>query len=411
MLTDLGIRKLKPSGTQVEIADGSDVKGLSLRLNQSGKKTFFLTYRRPQSGAQTRLRLGEYDPEHFPLAKARELGRFHRALLARGVDPKDHLAEEADRLRREQELAAAADQARRLNTFAAVVGEYVEKFQRAKKDNRTWKETQRMLLVNGAEWVDRPVADITRRDVHRLLDGIMASGKGYSANRTYTALKTFFRWCASRDLVQRDPMQGLERPFDGEQPRVRSWSDEETKAIWKAADGLEGNAGPALKLLLLMGQRRDEVFHLRWSELEEDGSLWRLTLARSKSKREHVFPLPPLARRIVAGQNRPDGCDLVFPTANGRPIVHWSGLKTTVRKRTGIIDFTFHQARHTLRTALDRLGVAPHIKDQCLNHAPHGVGARHYSHYGYIAEQLEAFEAWAAHVQAVAIGEGVAAFR
>ncbi|MCU0895677.1 MAG: hypothetical protein MUD06_15470 [Rhodospirillales bacterium] len=29
MLNDLTIRKLKPSGTQLEIADGSDVKGLS----------------------------------------------------------------------------------------------------------------------------------------------------------------------------------------------------------------------------------------------------------------------------------------------------------------------------------------------------------------------------------------------
>lgn len=411
MLTDLKIRKLKPSGAQIEIADGSDVKGLSLRLNQSGKKTFFLTYRRPENGMQARLRLGEYDPEHFPLAKARETGRFHRALIARGVDPKEHLAEEADRVRRKKELAAAADQERRINTFAAVVGEYVDKFQRAKKDNRTWKETQRLLLINAAEWADRPVAEITRRDVHRLLDAIMATGKGYSANRTYTALKTFFRWCASRDLLQLDPMQGVERPFDGERPRERSWSDDEIRAIWAAADGLEGNAGPALKLLVLMGQRRDEVFHMRRSELEDDGTLWRLTLARSKAKRDHVFPLPGLARRIIAGQHPPEGCDFVFPTATGRPIVHWSGLKATIRKRSGITDFTFHQARHTLRTALDRLGVPPHIKDQCLNHAPQGVGARHYSHYGYIAEQLEAFEGWAAHVQAVAIGEGVAALR
>ena len=120
----------------------------------------------------------------------------------------------------------------------------------------------------------------------------MAVGKGYSANRTYAALKTFLRWCASRDLIATYPMQGVERPFDGEAPRERSWSDEEIARIWRAADVIGGSAGAALKVLLLTGARRDEVFHLRWSELEPGGRQWRLSISRSKSRRKHVFPLP-----------------------------------------------------------------------------------------------------------------------
>lgn len=42
------------------------------------------------------------------------------------------------------------------------------------------------------------------------------------ALRTYAALKTFFRWCTSRDPIPTDPMQGVERPFDGEMGRERS---------------------------------------------------------------------------------------------------------------------------------------------------------------------------------------------
>ena len=70
-----------------------------------------------------------------------------------------------------------------------MVEEYLSKYQVGKKANRTANETRRLLLVNCAAWKERPIADITRRDVHALLDGIMTAGKGYSANRTYAALK------------------------------------------------------------------------------------------------------------------------------------------------------------------------------------------------------------------------------
>ncbi len=84
-------------------------------------------------------------------------------------------------------------------------------------------------------------------------------------------------------------------------------------------------------------------------------------------------------------------------TGNGNTCSRFAllrALKTRIRKVSGVEDFTFHCARHTLRTALDRLGCPPHIKDECLNHARQGVGARHYSHYTYEAEQRQAFEAW-----------------
>ena len=411
MLTDRQVRQLKSSGRQIEIADRADVKGLTLRVNQADTKSFWLTFRAPENGKQARVRLGEYDEQHFTLAKARELGRYYRSLIDRGIDPRDYVKEEAERQKREREQTDRLDKERRANSFAAVVAEYVIKYQRAKKDNRTWRETERLLLVNCPEWHERPVAEIARRDVHSVLDRVMAAGKGYSANRTYAALKTFFRWCASRDVIASDPMQGVERPFDGEQVRDRAWSDAEVAGIWRAADIIGGNAGAALKLLILLGQRRDEVFHMRWSELEQGGTLWRLTKMRSKAKREHLFPLPALAQRITNSLPRRDECEYVFPTAGGRPIVSWTALKKRVQQLSGVADFTFHSARHTLRTALDGFGVRPHVKDECLNHARQGVGDRHYSHYDYVREQREAFEQWSAHVQSVVFGEKVTVLR
>jgi integrase len=399
MLTELKIRKLKSAGEQLEIADGAGVRGLTLRVNQAGAKTFWLTFRAPGTGKPARLRLGAYDPEHFSLAKAREIGREHRALIDRGIDPRQHLREQAELRRREAEQAAIAERERRANCYAAVVEDYIQKFQVGKKQNRRWRETRRLLLVQGAAWHDWPVADISRRHIHRLLDAIIAAGKPYSANRTYAALRTFFRWCSSREIVAQDPMLGIERPFDGEAPRDRAWSDDEVVAVWRAAGAIGGNAGAALKLLILLGQRRDEVFHLVWTEIEADETLWRLTTQRSKSKREHVFPLSGAARRLIQAQPRSAECAYVFPTRTGNPIQNWTALRNRVRKLSGVADFTFHCARHTFRTALDRFGIPPHVKNECLNHARQGVGDRHYSHHDYLDEQREGFERWAKHIE------------
>jgi integrase len=406
MLTDLAIRQIKSRGSQQEQAVGG-VAGLTIRINQAGRKTFFLAFRAPATGKAARMRLGEYNSKHFSLERARELGRFYRSLIDQGVDPRDYLRAEAERRTREEEEAQRADSQRKASTFSVVVEDYVGKFQVAKKQNRTWKETQRRLMVDCAAWLHRPIAEITRRDIHDLLDRIMADGKGYSANRTYAALKTLFRWCVSRDLIFIDPMQGVERPFDGETERDRAWTDEEVARIWRAADTIGGSAGAGLKVLMLMGQRRDEVFQMQLSELESDGTRWRLTTARSKAKREHVFPLPVLAQRIVRAQLVQSRCEYVFPTSGGKPIVNWTALKERVRRLSGVEDFTFHCARHTLRTGLDRFGVPPHVKDECLNHARQGVGARHYSHYDYINEQRAAFEQWAMHVEELVFGRNV----
>jgi hypothetical protein len=42
---------------------------------------------------------------------------------------------------------------------------------------------------------------IARREVHDALDRLLAEGKGYTANRIYEALRTFFKWLYQRDRL------------------------------------------------------------------------------------------------------------------------------------------------------------------------------------------------------------------
>ena len=62
------------------------------------------------------------------------------------------------------------------------------------------------------------------------------------------------------------------------------------------------------RLLLLTGQRRDEVAAAPWAEFDLPAATWRLPGARTKNGRANVVPLSPAALDIIAGLPRTSRC-------------------------------------------------------------------------------------------------------
>ena len=86
-----------------------------------------------------------------------------------------------------------------------------------------------------------------------------------------------------------------------ETPRDRVLSSTEIAAFWH---GLEkASMLPltrlALKLMLVTAQRRDEVAHIRWLDINLEERLWTLPRELTKSDRAHEVPLPVLAIEIL----------------------------------------------------------------------------------------------------------------
>jgi hypothetical protein len=62
-----------------------------------------------------------------------------------------------------------------------------------------------------AQWSGRDIISITKRDVLDLLDAIVESAPA-GANRTLSALKTAFTWCAKRDILTVSPCDHVDDP-------------------------------------------------------------------------------------------------------------------------------------------------------------------------------------------------------
>lgn len=361
-----------------------------------GQGAFY--YRYQISGVRKKLRVGGYPGTS--IKQARKAARDARESVAAGMDP---AAE-----RRAKKAQAAADALP--ETYGEVVEDFVSKYHKAERQNVHWREPRRVLLKEGKAWLKRPVASIAKRDILHVLDGIMERGKPYQANRTFAAMRTFFRWCLRRDIIELDPMAALVRPFANERPRERVFSDDEVRAIWRAADQLLQSQGAFIKIALLTGKRRSALAAMRHDEIV-DGT-WKPRGNGARNKRTHVTPLPALAQRVVAGLPKIERNPYVFVGhRHGKPINPTTDLMNKVRKLTGIKDYQLHAHRHTVETRLAALGVQPHIRDLVLDHVPQRGAGAGYDHYSYAQEMRDAMEVWAGEVERIVGHEGVAVLR
>jgi len=261
-LTDAFVRKtVLPSKQvrQLEIWD-TEAPGLSLRIGYGGKRSFYVTVR-VKGKTRRRYKLGDH-PE-LTLLEVRDQTREARANARKGIDPREH----------ERELVREAERAR-LNTFGAVAEDFITNHAK-KKAKSSWRELQRKIDKDLAQWKDLPISDITRKDVENLFNE-KAENSPVAANRLLTLIKQIFNRAVRLDHIDATPVVEITREAEVERDRVLD--DDEIKALWAAFETEGYPYGPLFKLLLVTGQRRGEVAGMKSSELKGDN--WRLPASR-----------------------------------------------------------------------------------------------------------------------------------
>jgi integrase len=180
-----------------------------------------------------------------------------------------------------------------------------------------------------------------------------------------------------------------------EQSRERVLSLDELRAIWNAADpGCD--YGVIVRLLMLTGQRREEVGGMRWSELDLDRGLWALPAERTNTGEAHVVPLSSQAVELLRGVERRPGRDNVF--GNGRGSYSgWSRSKARLDGRAKVPDWRLHDLRRSLKSGLHELEISSDVTERILNHARRGV-QKVYDRAQYLPARTRALQAWADHL-------------
>jgi integrase len=160
-------------------------------------------------------------------------------------------------------------------------------------------------------------------------------------------------------------------------------------------------------LLILTGQRRDEVGSMRRAELDLAGCLWQLPKERTKNNVANPVSLAPRAAAILEALPRIVGeQDFVF-TTNGKRQAGFRAPKHASTRLCPMPHWTLHDLRRTAASGMARLGVQLPVIEKVLNHVSGSfagiVGV--YKHHVFTDEKRQALEAWARHVVALTSGE------
>jgi integrase len=389
ILTERAVAAAKPQAKRYGRACGI-VPGLQLVVQPTGAKAYRLLAR--VKGKQQNLTIGNADV--ISLAKAREEAKRQLGLISSGSDPRK-LKQEA--------VQAEAD------TVASVAALFLERHARVRHkdggEEAQWRLSREIL----PRWGTRPIGSITRRDVVTLLDGIVDRGVAVTANRTLAVGRRMFNFAIERSILEVNPFDHVKPPA-AEVKRDRVLSDAELKLIWQASASLGFPFGPFTQLLILLGQRREEIAGLRWSEFDAGLTVWTLPRERAKNNVEHVVALAPWARKIIGELPRFAGSDLVFTTTGATPISGFSRAKATldtaIAELNGgvpIAPWRLHDARRTFASNLARLGVQLPVVEKILNHVSGSFSGVQgiYQRHDFADEKRHALEAWALHLKTV----------
>ncbi len=366
LLTDRFCAAAKPreGEAQTDYFD-TDCAGLALRVS-SRRKSWTFHY---SLAGRKRLTFGAYPL--LSLSAARTKADEARAAIAAGSDPRSIASETltsvcAEYMRREGGLLRSAD----------------------------WRQgvlARHVYPTLG----NRPIAEIRRSEIVRLLDHIADESGAPMADKTLGIVRKVMNWYAARSDDFRSPIvRGMARTRMSETARDRTLSDDEIRAIWSASGGVFGNF---VRFLLLTAARRTEAARMTWTEVA--GSDWTLPASRNKTGVDLVRPLSASALALL-----PSGEGFVWSTNGGATaIAGFTLFKRQLDAASGVSEWRLHDLRRTARSLMSRAGIPTDHAERCLGHVIGGVRGV-YDRHEYHAEKRQAYEALAALIERIVSG-------
>ena len=393
-LTDRRIAALRPQpGKRLELRD-TQVPGLLVRVATS-KRTYMLRSRFP-GNPRNSVRREIAEVGTITLDEARATARDWLALIRDGRDPRD--------VKRQ---AVAAAQASEASLFGAVAEAYITRKVCQMRTRAAVERTVRNVLIPA--WQHRPLADISRREVVALVDGILERGKPARAHAVLALIRALFAWAIDSGLydLERSPCEQIRRLTRKPDPRSRVLSNDEIRAYWAATEQLGYPFGPLFQFLLLTAARKMEAAGARWREFDLERQIWTVPLERFKSKSPHLVPLTPEVLALLETLPRFHSGDHLFScTTYGRePVTVLHAAKARLDElmlaqlrrddpAAQLPPWRTHDLRHVVRTRLAELKVNDTVAEMLMGHAKRDPMQRVYDQSQRLDDIRLAAEAW-----------------
>lgn len=371
-----------------------DFPGFGIQTTATGHKSFVFQYRAGATSRRMKLDGGWFRHEAArtskpapalkgtPRAVAKREAEAVRGAIAQGRDP---LAE----MRKAREAGG--------NTVKAVAETYLARDgSRLRSKDQIEKLFSRLVYPRiGA----KPIDTVTRRDIVKMLDTIETENGPVQADHVLAQVRKLFNWHAARaDEFNSPIVRGMARTKPKQRRRQRILTDDELKAVWKAAEGQQTPFAAMVRFILLTMTRRNEA--ARMTRTEAVGRDWTIPARRHKSKRDFLLPLSEAAATLLESIPSVGRKGIVFTTDGKTPISGFSKFKADFDKVCGVTGWTLHDLRRTGRTLCSRAGATADHAELAYGHTVQGVRGT-YDVWQYRDEKLHVMELLAAQIDRI----------
>lgn len=442
--TELELKAVKADWKGDTLADGEGLTG-EVRVATDGHVAIVFRYGYKWLGIRKNHYCGSWPDAS--LASIRAVRDQARNLVASGINPADQ--RKAERIEAQAKVRAVIDDAKRAADAAArriTVRKLFEQWQRVELTPQPLADGTRTGRKDGGDYVkqaferrlfpklgETAAEDVRKPDLLAILDDVKAEGRRRTANVLLADLRQMFRFAVDREIVNRNPLEGIKRASIGgkDVERDRVLSDDEVKALWLAVP--EARMAPrsalAVWLILATACRVGEAMGARWEHVDLERRTW--YLPETKNERDHTIHLSDFALlhfkalaelREVDEAGKPS--PWVFPATDpAEPVCIKSfGKQLADRQRapekrmsnrTKAVQalalsggrWTAHDLRRTAATLMARLGISTDVIDECLNHKLQSKVARVYIKDRRLTEQSRAFDALGRHLSTLLDGQ------
>ena len=372
--TNAKLKSIKPHdkdspSTELELSDDSDVSGLKLLVGKSGNKRFLLRY--TFKSKKCSIAIGKFGD--IDVATARKIAQKHKSLIAEGVDPKV----EKDSYKTMPTLSEFF-----YKTYLPVI----------KPRRKSWdKDLQRFSQFIEPRLGDIRFQDLTSMDVLHLQQAIADPKKmkrevAYAPstnNRVIAILKTMSSYALKMGVITVNaalPVSLLKE----DNIREKFFDIDECKRIIASALRYENvYIGSAIAMLYLTGNRRSEVFNLKWSNFDRENRT--AYVPDSKNGKPFTIYLSDRAYNIIINLKPVEGNPYIFAgRKQGRSVSSLRKAYRYILEGAGITDFEgvcFHTARHSVASNMISSGKFSqvHVKQQ-LAHSSIQSSERYIKH-------------------------------
>jgi len=411
------VEKKKPP-KNVDIRETKGSEGFGIRVRPTGVITFFYMYH--FDGRRRMLILGSYNSSRNEVTLSEARQKYNNAYSQVHALKRDPMATPVKNT--EEGL-----------TVSQVTMEFLEKHS-AEYYAPRWHDNIKSVMEKYVlpDMGERPIISIRRKELINLLVNLTKTIPGQARN-LHKAISKMFWYAQDREYIDNSPytkmldsVPKLRTPAG----RKRYLDDNEIRKIWHRIDRGPGedSVKRALKMILVTGQRPEEVVRMHRNEINE--RWWTIPWQRIKTENKKTLRRSPEDHRVyltdlaVSLLGKSNG--FIFPSLaisrdelgnkviRERPLTRGALSQRVMRgmslerSKGNIICFPYygrerwtpHDLRRSLSSGMGRIEVPSEWTEEVLNHKKEKVRAV-YDHHNYDEQKLKALTLWSSHLEKI----------